>query len=244
MEKDLVEIPMQLDQRIKIMAEEEGADFLGIADLSSVKDTVIEQGRSFLADYPIAISIGIRLPDSIVNALPDRDNPAVALSYRYVYDDTNLRLDIMASKLGSFIQQEGYKALPIRASERYDDDRICAVFSHKLAANLAGLGWIGKSCLLITPEAGPRARWATVLTDAPLKTTGKPVDSKCVDCDKCVNICPVNAFTGEPFRENQPREVRYDARKCEDYLYNSEDHSKWNVCGLCVYVCPHGKNEK
>lgn len=232
---------MQLEYKIRIMAEHEGADFFGIADLSSVKDTIIEQGSPFVADYPKAISIGIRLPDTIVDALKDRDNPAVAVNYRHAYDITNLRLDLLTSKLASIIQQDSHKALAIPASERYDNERICAVFSHKLAANLAGLGWIGKSCLLVTPEAGPRVRWATILTDAPLKITGEPVESKCVECSECVDICPVNAFTGEPFRENEPREVRYDAKKCEKYLYNLEDHSDWNVCGLCIYACPHGK---
>lgn len=232
---------MQLEYKIRIMAEHEGTDFFGIADLSSAKDAIIEQGSSFVTDYPKAISIGIRLPDSIVDALKDRDNLAVAVNYRHAYDITNLRLDLLTSKLASIIQQEDYKALAIPASERYDNERICAVFSHKLAANLAGLGWIGKSCLLVTPEAGPRVRWSTVLTDAPLKVTGEPIESKCVECSECVEICPVNTFTGEPFRENEPREVRYDAKKCEEYLYNSEDHSDWNVCGLCIYVCPHGK---
>ena len=177
---------MQLEYTIKIMAEHEGTDFFGVADLSAVKDKVIEQGSSFVADYPKAISIGIRLPDSIVDALPNRDNPAVAVNYRHAYDITNLRLDLLTSKLASIIQQDGYKALAVPASERYDDERICAVFSHKLAANLAGLGWIGKSCLFVTPEAGPRVRWATILTDAPLKITGEPIESKCVDCNECV----------------------------------------------------------
>jgi epoxyqueuosine reductase QueG len=232
---------MQLEYTIKIMAEHEGTDFFGVADLSAVKNKVIEQGSSFVADYPKAISLGIRLPDSIVDALPNRNNPAVAVNYRHAYDITNLRLDLLTSKLASIIQHDGYKALAIPASERYDNERICAVFSHKLAANLAGLGWIGKSCLFVTPEAGPRVRWATILTDAPLKKTGEPIESKCVDCSECVDICPVNAFTGETFRENEPREARYDAKKCEEYLYNPKNDSEWTVCGLCVYICPHGK---
>jgi epoxyqueuosine reductase len=232
---------MQLDYRLKIMAEHEGADFFGVADLSHAAEAIEEQGGVLCSKYPKAVSIGIKLPEAIVDELPNRDNPAVAVNYSHAYDITNLRLDLLTSKLAGIIQQDSYKALAVPASERYDDERICAVFSHKLAANLAGLGWIGKSCLLVTPEAGPRVRWSTVLTDAPLIVTGERVDVKCGECRECVDICPVSAFTGEPFRENEPREVRYDARKCEKYLYSSNDHSDWNVCGLCIYACPHGK---
>lgn len=232
---------MQLDYKIRIMAEYEGADFFGIADLSHASEAIVEQGGQICDQYPKAISIGIRLPQAIVDELPNRDNRAVAVNYRHAYDITNLRLDFLTSKLGSIIQQDGHKALPVPASERYDHERICAVFSHKLAANLAGLGWIGKSCLLVTPEAGPRVRWATVLTDAPLEVTGKPLKEQCGDCNKCVGICPVSAFTGEPFREDEGREVRYDAKKCEEYLYNADEDVDWTLCGLCVYVCPHGR---
>ncbi|MCK9565162.1 MAG: hypothetical protein M0Q43_03825 [Methanothrix sp.] len=70
------------------------------------------------------------------------------------------------------------------------DERVAVVFSHKLAAHMAGLGWIGKSCLLITPEAGPRVRWASVLTDAPMKATGYAMAERCGECRKCVDVCP------------------------------------------------------
>ena len=235
---------MQLDYKIRIMAEHEGADFFGVADLSSAKDMIKDQGGSVCVKYPKAVSIGIKLPQTIVDELPNRDNPAVAVNYRHAYDITNLRLDLLTSKLGSIIQQDGHKALPVPASKRTDNKRICAVFSHKLAANLAGLGWIGKSCLLVTPEAGPRVRWATVLTDAPLIVTGEPMEVQCGECNECVEICPVSAFTGKPFRENEPREARYNAKKCEEYLYNADEDSEGTVCGLCIYICPHGKNKK
>jgi len=234
---------MQLDYQIRIMAEHEGADFFGVADLSRANEAIADQGGAICAQYPKAISIGITLPQAIVDELPNRDNRAVAVNYRHAYDITNLRLDLLTSKLGSIIQQGGYKALPVPASERFDDKRICAVFSHKLAANLAGLGWIGKSCLLITPKSGPRVRWATVLTDAPLIITGEPMEVQCGECNECVEICPVSAFTGEPFREEERREKRYDAKKCEEYLYNTDEDAEWTVCGLCIYVCPHGRKK-
>jgi epoxyqueuosine reductase QueG len=231
---------MDLNQKLEKMALDQGADFYGVADLSKAHKFIKEQGGDEVASYPRAISLGIRIMDSIVDQLPNRKERSVAVNYRHQgYDIINRRLDILASRLSSHIQNSGYSALPIPASERYDDERICAALSHKLAARLAGHGWIGKSCLLITPKAGPRVRWITILTNAPFNITGTPLNVNCGDCTECVDICPVSAFTGQPFQEDEPREVRYDARKCEKYINDTQ----WQVCGLCVYICPHGKGK-
>ncbi|HUI39509.1 MAG TPA: 4Fe-4S double cluster binding domain-containing protein [Methanothrix sp.] len=236
---------MQLDEQMRSLAQDLGADFYGIADLSQARDFVLNQGGPDAASYPRAISIGIVLQHTIVNKLPRREERAVAVEYRHhAYDVLNGRLDLIASRLGSFLQHEGYRALPIPASKRVDDERICAIFSHKLAAHLAGLGWIGKSCLLITPQEGPRVRWATVLTDSPLRPTGQPLKERCGDCQKCVEICPVDAFSGRSFREDEPRGARYDARKCDKYFKDLEKKTGLGVCGLCLYVCPFGKRER
>lgn len=233
---------MHLEERIKKLVEAGNADFFGIADLSLTHDAIKEQGGPLVSKYPRSISIGIRLLDVLVDELPNRHERAVALNYRHhAYDIINRRLDVIASRISSLLQDKGYDAYPIPASERYDDERICAVFSHKLAANLAGLGWIGKSCLLVTPEAGPRVRWVTILTDTPFKATGKPIEVQCGDCQNCVDICPPKAFTGRAFRKEEPREVRYDARKCEKYFEETEKTVGLAVCGLCLYVCPHGR---
>lgn len=239
--------PADMNQKIFEIAETWGADFTGIANLSSAHDFIQQQGGDLVASYPLAISVGISMQHTIVDQLPDRANRSVALSYQYhSYDLINQRLDLLISHVSKYIQREGYNALPIPASERVDDERICAIFSHKIAANLAGLGWIGKSCLLITPEVGPRARWATILTDAPLQVTGKPMEERCGSCTKCVEICPVHALTGIPFNSADPREKRYDAAKCDRYYASmrKESPEQLGVCGLCLYACPHGKHNK
>jgi epoxyqueuosine reductase len=230
-----------LDELLDEFSREHGADFFGVADISSAKDFIQEQGGDEVAEYPRAISIGIILIDSIIDQLPMRFEQSVAVNYRHhAYNIINLRLDLIASHISSILQKNGHKSLPIPASERYNNERICAVFSHKLAANMAGLGWIGKSCLLITPEAGPRVRWTTILTHAPLKPTGKPIENNCGECTNCVDTCPVSAFSGEPFRVNENREVRYDAKKCEKYFEIMEEAGKIPVCGLCIYNCSKG----
>jgi epoxyqueuosine reductase len=234
---------MDLQHTLRENAEAQGADFFGVADLAPARAAILAQGGPAMAAYPRAISVGIALLNSIVDGLPrwaDRSDRAVAVHYRqHCYDVVNQRLDLLTSRLSSILQRAGHQALPIPASKRVDDARICAAFSHKLAAHMAGLGWIGKSCLLITPQAGPRVRWATILTDAPLQPTGGPMEQRCGECTLCVDICPVQAFTGEPFRPGEPREKRYDAARCEGHLNAlTRQDLDTGVCGLCLYVCP------
>ena len=233
---------MKIDNRIKNFAETWGTDFFGVADLSSARDAILAHGGPRISQYPRAISIGITLFHAIVDQLPNRAERAVAIDYRnHCYDIINRRLDRIASRLSSVLQRDGYGVLPVPAARRVDDEKICASFSHKMGAHLAGLGWIGKNCLLITPEEGPRVRWITVLTDAPLEVTGEPMEERCGGCEECIAICPVKAFTGEPFRENEPRDARFDAGKCNRYFAQMrEKDAELAICGQCLYVCPHG----
>lgn len=230
-----------LDEWLDEFSRKLGVDYYGVADLTDARDFIFNQGEINIENYPRAISIGILLLDTIVDDLPRRFEKSVAVNYHHTYKIVNLQLDLIANRIARTIQKQGYNALPVPASERFDDERICAVFSHKLAANLAGLGWIGKSCLLITPENGPRVRWTTILTNAPLNPLDKPMKNQCGDCRECVDICPVKAFTGSNFNKDEDREIRYDARKCELYLESLKKQGKLPVCGLCIYKCPFGK---
>lgn len=236
---------MILNDDLKDIAFKNGVSYFGVSDLSGVQDILKNQGGDEVAGYNYCISLGITLIQSIVNRLPNRDEVSVRLNYKlHAYEIINNRLDMVASILSSIIQQKGYKVLPIPAAERIDSEKICASFSHKLGASLSGLGWIGKSCLLITPENGPRVRWVSILTDAPLIITGESINQNCGDCKRCVDICPVNAFSGRNFEANEPREMRYDAKKCEDYFNKMKDRGEVAVCGLCLYVCPYGSKQK
>jgi len=234
---------MELDRTVRRMAEEMGADFFGVADLTKACETIVAQGGRMVAEFPRAITVGIGLFHAIVDELPDMASRLVAMNYQHhCYDLINERLDILASRAAAMVQRAGHRVLPVPASQTVDDERLCGIFSHKLAAHLSGLGWIGKSCLLITPEMGPRVRWATVLTDAPLSITGEPMEERCGACEACVDICPVKAFTGRAFHEGEPREVRYAAHKCDRFLSEREQTMGVDVCGLCLYVCPQGRN--
>ena len=230
-----------LGARLEALAKSRGARFFGIADLAPAREEALRLGGDEVAAFPLAISIGIALSHEIVDQLPDARRREVAARYRGHTDEVKETLRRIGAELTDLLREEGHSALAIPVSERKDERYPEAIFSHKLAAHLAGLGWIGKSCLLVTPELGPRVRWTTVLTDAPLQPTDGPGAERCDNCRKCVDICPVEAFSGRAFKVGEPREARFDALACDSYFDRVEKETGYRTCGLCVYACPFGR---
>lgn len=224
-------------------AKVNGIDIFGVAELKD-KQTyrlVMQQGGEHIAQYSRAISLGCRLINSVVDELYRHEEPSAIYTYRGLYDSVNNTLDKAALLIAKDLQSKGFKAYPIPASQTINSRKLESTFSHKLAANLAGLGWIGKSCLLITPEYGPRVRLSTVLTDADI-IVGSPIPNRCGNCRECVDACPPKAFTGVPFEPSEPRDVRFRAHMCRDYTQRREQQLGEGICGLCVYSCPFGKS--
>lgn len=141
------------------------------------------------------------------------------------------------------IERSGYKAFPVPASEITNEEENKSLISHKSVARCAGLGWIGKSLLLISDDHGPRVRLATVLTDMPLEA-GTPMKNRCGDCKNCIESCIVNALKDNKFekfpdkRENS-LDVERCARKLEEFASNKKIGKM--VCGICIKACPHSK---
>ena len=229
-----------LKVKLESLAKDMGTTCFGIADLTPARECIYDQGGEFMTEFPRAISHGFTLTNAVVNTLVDHDNIAALYTYRhYVYQTVNPRLDSISLTLAQALDKAGFQAYVVPASQTVDRTRLIGVFSHKLAAHLAGLGWIGKSAMLITPEHGPRVRWGTVLTDAPLEA-GRPVDENCRDCDECVKGCPAHAFTGQAFDQPRLRSEIFAAEACDRYLRERETFRR--VCGMCVYICPLGRN--
>lgn len=196
-----------------------------------------------MSQFPQALSIGMRLLDAVVNELFRHEDPSIVWTYKGLYNSVNANLDRVALLVAERVQKAGFKAYPIPASQIVSTQKLTGAFSHKLAGHLAGLGWIGKNCLLITPEYGPRVRWTTILTDAPMEP-GPTLPNNCGSCRECVDICPPEAFTGVPFDPSEPRDVRYRAHLCRNYMSKRNTIIGEGICGLCVYICPHGSSKR
>jgi len=66
----------------------------------------------------------------------------------------------------------------------------------------------------------------------------------CGECEECVRACPVGAFTGRDFQPDEPREARFDAAACDRYFKSLKQKGRVAVCGMCLYICPHGMKQE
>lgn len=147
-------VNMKFEEEIRNSIETECEDyFLGAVDLSLQENKLTEKYDSLITEYPRAISVGITLPYSKNEINPNNK----------LFKQTNCQLRYITSQLSGLLESEGYQAL-IMPKSRETHPHISF---HEAVAYLADMGKFEKN-LLITPEAGSKVNWGTVLTNAPL----------------------------------------------------------------------------
>jgi len=217
-----------------------GADLFGVADLGLFQP--YDGVDVSLLSFPFGISIGMRLSDAILERITVEDPTP---EYAFHYKAANALLDDIALRITGRIQKEGYAALPIPASQITREALHQGAISHKAIAAIAGLGWIGKSQLLINPRFGPRLRFSSVLTTMPMKA-GEPLKNGCGACEECAKACPTGAIKpGEVMKEKWVREDVFDPDACYNRLITFRDNPRYSasICGICVKVCPFGRKQ-
>lgn len=186
---------------------------------------------------PRGICIGVALDPSVVAGIiggPTKE-------YAAEYERANALLNRLAEDAAGLLRRQGFRAVAGRATvEELDPDTLATPLSHKTVATRAGVGWIGKSALLITESYGPAVRYNTVFTDAPLPV-GTPVEtSRCGKCTACVEACPASAIAGRNWQVGRRREDLLDPFACcktAQGLAGRIDISH-TICGICIAVCP------
>jgi epoxyqueuosine reductase QueG len=226
-------------KEIKGKIAELGADLVGVADVEPLKQLKVTP-PALLDDFRRAVSIGVRLPTAVFEQILDRPTPL----YASVYQTANRILDEIAFRAASILQSDGYHSLPIPASQVLDWKNWYGAISHKAVGRMAGLGWQGKSLLLVNPQFGPRIRLVTLLTDAPLKIDG-PVKNRCGKCTLCRDACPVGAIKGVGTKDHyKSRSKAIYLSRCAEKLvgeFSKLPNVGAPICGICIKVCPFGQ---
>ena len=184
-----------------------------------------------------AVSIAVKLSDA---ALKTVENAPSFLYFQH-YRTANALLDTVAFRIARKIEDAGYAALPVAASQSQGKNNPYRGFAaHKTAAVLSGLGFVGKSGLFLSEKYGSKVRLATVLTDMPLRSELPVIENGCGECTRCRDACPAGAIYGEKPTTDGNRNI--DAEKCSRYMKEHfQDIGRGSVCGICIKVCPKNK---
>ena len=200
-----------LTEEAKNRARELGADLVGIAPIERFKNAPNRlKPADLLPSAKSVIVAGIHHPDACVE-LGGEPSPHDTGPYDVQCTAMNPMLDDLSFLMARFLEEKGYKTLPISASniwryKGYKDLKLdfAPDLVHRYAAVAAGLGEIGWSGLFLSPQFGPRQRVVSIITEAFLDPD--PMYSGEVLCDKCmecVKHCPTDAFRKEVKKINK-----------------------------------------
>ena len=188
--------------------------------------------------YPVGISIAIAIPKEVIKGIANRPT----MDYYHTYHELNKRLDFLAEYCEGYLRNLGYQAYAQTTSKVKEYGCYKTAMPHKTVSVASGLGWIGKSALLVTKEFGSAVRLTSVLTDAPLVCNDEIYDTPCRNCDLCKNACPGKAITGNVWDSKKDRAWIFDALACRTQARKiafEELGKEITLCGKCIEVCPY-----
>jgi epoxyqueuosine reductase len=251
---------MSLEQEIKDRALELGFDAVGITDAAPIAREDVEHLRAWLdagaagemaylqrnvekRTHPAALLEGAR--SVIVVALnykpieepahPASPNgPSGTVATYACYEDYHGFMRPLLHELAAFIGAQTNDA------QRFKACVDSVPLAERALAVRAGLGFIGKSHMLIHPKLGPQVFLGELVTTVKLHPDD-PTPGTCVGCDRCLRACPTGALSTDG---------RFDANRCISYLtiehrgaVPSELAAKMGDrifgCDECVRVCPY-----
>lgn len=208
----------------------------GFADLRGLLQTPYSR-------FPFGISLLRHLDPAIIDSIANGPTRA----YFDHYYAINRELNQVVNQIAQDLTDAGFPSEGVRAT--VEEGELCREtltypVSQKLVATRAGLGWIGKTDLLISKRFGPKIRLASILTTHPLQAATPINESQCGTCSLCVTTCPAAAANGKRWDTTVHRNDFFDPFKCRNYCRKITRETlgeELSLCGKCVYVCPRGK---
>jgi len=210
---------MKNTESIKAFIRNLGVDLVGICDLNPLKEMPTGLPIStpmLLNEYRFAIVIGVQWGK---------------LGKEVTGRDVSKFLEGVITDISSFLEKHKVYSLPIHTEDELDPVKRMGLLSLKILAKAAGLGWQGRSLLIVSPEYGPIHRLAAVLTNLNLHAD-TTVTNQCGNCSICVEECPTRALTLTPFDDHpQSREEVLNLQTCL-----GDDG-----CMVCIKKCPFAR---
>jgi epoxyqueuosine reductase len=196
----------ELTAEIKNLALQAGADLVGVPPISRFEHAPPEvHPQGVFSKTASVIAVGVRMVRGALKAIEEGNywQAYNCDSYQYlneVFAPQLLRQLVMR------LEDHGFTAVPIHnpfgfnsgVPVRPGGTRPDGALSLRVLGVAAGLGELGRSKLLLTPQFGPRQRVYAVYTDAVLE--GTPLvepGTVCDECGICSSACPAGAIPAE-----------------------------------------------
>lgn len=206
---------MPTAEAVKAYAQELGADIVGIAPIERWEGAPVQMDpRQIMPNAKSIIAMGFRVMRGSLRGIEEGTyfSNYSSMGYGAI---TYLYMPIVVINLCRMIEDAGYEAVPMghqsdwRAIDneggmRDSYSRPVApgkaapdVMVHlRIAAFLAGLGEIGYSKIMLTPQFGPRQRFGIIITEAELEPDSiYDGPQLCNRCMACVDNCPADAIS-------------------------------------------------
>ncbi|SHJ45963.1 hypothetical protein [Parasporobacterium paucivorans] len=226
---------MELKQRerlthiVKKFSIKNDIDILGIADVEELNQKA-RAGRRPKDLFPTAKSIllfGCGMADPISRGWVCNGKGGDYISL------TLSELENRKWILKKFLREQGFHTF---GGDIYGEGILNTGIRLANAAESCGMGYIGKSNLLITKKYGPRLNLLYLATDAPLIPDREVEKDNCGGCKICQTHCTSGAILGDGY---------FHARQCECIINCSENKmyysSHLNIdCDMCLRMCPKG----
>lgn len=216
---------------VKKAAADMGADLCGIAPVGRF-------GNAPKGFHPADVLPGCRSVIVVAMRFPVSTLEAVStIPYTVVRNDLSAAIDRLTVRLCLKLESCGATAVPTGSigPDEFDaaTNKFRGAISLKHAAELAGLGKIGKNTLLINDRYGNMVWLGAVVTTAELEPDPMAGYEACAEgCTLCLDSCPVDALDG----------VSMDQRRCWEYAFGTHNGGEWRIkCYTCRKICPHCK---
>lgn len=244
---------MLVSSDIKSIAREVGFDSCGVARADALTDEEyplrewLSRGWHGGLQY-MERNVDMRLDPRLL--LPGAQSIICCVS-AYPPPDTGLRPVQPSTKIAAYAMHREYhkviKDMLHSLKQRLGiEGKVCCdtvPISDKHWAARAGLGWIGRHTLLITPQWGTWINLGEIVTTEvcdnydPLPS---PSSTPCTHCSKCVEACPNGALAaeGRPMLNVTQCTAYYNTHNPRPMPAGIDAHGYTLGCDICQLACP------
>lgn len=185
-----------LKQKIREKAKSLGADLVGFASIEDYQSPRTPDPKSLLPGVRSIVVLGYKDSSGAIES----GNPVIMTGAKKdvmrVASHVNYFLGrYIEAELGAKVVGMNADAFPIMMSR--ETMGSVQEISLRHAGVAAGLGVFGKHNMVVTKEFGSRLMLSGMLTELELESDPKIEENLCLDCNLCVEACPVRALDKE-----------------------------------------------